>query len=102
MTFELLFRSGGHDKVSNLWRKETAQSAHALDLADLISNTLFELLIEFENLLGSLAQFIKQPRVLDGDYRLVGETLHQVQIALLEGLYFAARDNHHADCLAPP
>jgi hypothetical protein len=37
----------------------------------LIGNALFELLVEFDNFLGSLAQFIKQSRVLDGDHRLM-------------------------------
>jgi len=49
-----------------------------------------------------LAQFLKQPRVLNRDHRLVGETPHEIKFARLEGAYLAASDDHHADRLALP
>src|SRR5262249_53602652 len=41
MAFELPLCSGGYDQIGYLRRKETAQSAHALNFAHLVRNTLF-------------------------------------------------------------
>src|SRR5262249_35932949 len=49
-------------------RQEAAQSAHALDLANLIGDALFKMLIELADLFRALAQLAQQPRVLNGDY----------------------------------
>src|SRR6516165_10885450 len=53
---------------------------HALDFADLVSNALFELLIEFDNFLGPLAQFVQKAGILDGDDGLGGEVCCQVDV----------------------
>src|SRR5262249_52226290 len=45
MAFELLFSSSGDDQIGHLRRQEPPQPAHALDLADLIRDALFELLV---------------------------------------------------------
>jgi hypothetical protein len=45
MTFELLLRPRCNDQISHLRRQETPQSAHALDFAYLVGDTLFELLV---------------------------------------------------------
>src|SRR5262249_44797611 len=82
MTFELLFGPRCHDQVSDLWRQETAQPAHALDLANLIGAALFGLVVELRYLLCSLTQFVEQPHVLDGDHRLVGESPEKLNLPL--------------------
>src|SRR5215472_103920 len=55
MAFKLLFGSSGDDQIGHLRRQEPPQPAHALDLADLIGNALFKLLVE-------LIQIIQQSR----------------------------------------
>ena len=67
MTFQLLLRPRGYDQISHLRRQEAPQPAHAFDFANLISDALFELLVQFDeflrlrfHLLGSLAQFLQQ------------------------------------------
>jgi hypothetical protein len=70
MAFQLHFCSRRDYQISNLPREETAQPAHALDLANLIGDPVLQLLIE-------LIQVIEQPRVLDRDDGLGGETLHK-------------------------
>ena len=45
MAFELLLGSRSDDQIGYLRRKETPQSAHALDFAHLIGDALFELLV---------------------------------------------------------
>ncbi len=80
MTFELLLCPGCDDQISDLRRQETSQLTHALDFAYLLGDALFEFLIELGEflrlhlqLVSSLAQFVEQPRVLDGNDCLVGE-----------------------------
>jgi hypothetical protein len=46
MAFELLSRSRGDDQIRNLRREEAPQPTHPLDLADLVGDALFQLLIE--------------------------------------------------------
>ena len=81
MAFELLLAPRRNDQISHLRRQEAPQPAHALDFAYLVGDALFELLVEFDDfcdcasLLGSLAQFVQQSRVLDGDDGLSGEVL---------------------------
>jgi outer membrane biogenesis lipoprotein LolB len=43
MAFRLRFRSRRDDQIGDLRWQETTQPAHALDLADLIGDALFEL-----------------------------------------------------------
>jgi hypothetical protein len=59
MTFKLFFRAGGDYQISHLRRQETPQPAHALDFANLVGDALFELLVQFYYLFGSLAQFLQ-------------------------------------------
>src|SRR5215831_5145259 len=42
-------------------------------------------------------QFLEQPHVLDGDYRLVGEGLEQRNLLVGEGVHFGPADYDHAD-----
>src|SRR5215510_287816 len=42
VTFELLLRPGRDDQIGYLRRKETSQSAHALDFADLVGDALLK------------------------------------------------------------
>ena len=48
-------------------------------------------------LLKRLAQFIEQPRVLDGDDRLGGEILQQFNLFVGEGAHLVAIDRQDAD-----
>ena len=73
MAFELLFRPGSDDQIGYLRRKETSQSAHALDFADLVRDPLFKLLVQ-------LVEIVEQSRVLDGDHCLVGEGRGQLDL----------------------
>src|SRR4029077_1668904 len=80
------------------------QSAHALDFVNLVGNALFEGLVELNQLLGlrlhllrSFAQFLKQPRVLDGDDSLGSEVLDEVDLFVCEGANFLAVNDQRAD-----
>ena len=48
---------------------------------------------------GSLAQFVEQPRVLDGDNGLGGEVLHQLDLLVGERANFLPVQNDGADQL---
>src|SRR5215813_11570482 len=100
MAFELLFGPGRDDQIGDLRRQETAQPAHTLDLTDLISHTLFELLVELRYLLRSLTQFIEQTRVLDCDQCLVRECCGQLYLLLGERTHRLALQNNDANWLA--
>src|SRR6516165_10823016 len=49
-----------------------------------------------------LAQFVEQPRVVDGDHCLIGKAFHQVEFVLLERPHLASSDDHHTDRLSLP
>src|SRR6516165_9622594 len=49
-----------------------------------------------------LAQFVEQPRVVDGDHCLIGKALHQIEFVLLERPHLASSDDHHTDRLSLP
>src|SRR5262249_36203953 len=59
MAFKLLFSSRGDYQIGDLLWEETAQPAHAFDLADLISDALFQFFIQFDNLRGPFTQFLQ-------------------------------------------
>src|SRR5262249_16991700 len=88
---------------SHLWRQKTPQPAHALDFVHLVGDALFELLVEFHQLLGlrfyllcSLAQFVEQPRILDCDDGLSGEVRQQLDLFIREGLNLVTVDAYDA------
>src|SRR5262245_50485610 len=83
MAFELLLRSGCDDQIGYLRRKEPAQLTHPFDFADLVSDTLLELLVQ-------RVEIIDQPRVLDGDDGLGGEISEQIDLLFAEGAHFLA------------
>ena len=73
MALKLFLRSRGNDQIGDLRRQETSQSAHALDLAYLVGDTLFELLVELDNVLSSFTKFAEKARVvLDAAIQLHG------------------------------
>jgi hypothetical protein len=83
-----------------------AQPAHALNLADLVGDTLFELLVEFGDFLradfelfGSLALFFQQAGVLDGYNCLGREILQQSDLLISERTNLFAEDCNSADQL---
>src|SRR6516225_11421349 len=49
-----------------------------------------------------LAQFVEQPRVVDGDHCLIGKAFHQVEFVRLERPHLASSDDHHTDRLSLP
>src|SRR6516164_9794559 len=107
MAFKLLFRSRRDDQIGDLRREETAQPAHALDLADLVSNALFELLVELRyflrahlQLLRSLAQFVQKPGVLDRDYSLGSKIRDQLNLLVSKWAYLLAIDTDRANQFA--
>ena len=57
------------------------------------------LLQRFGEIVGALAQFVEQPRILDGDDGLGGKTRQQVDLCLAEGTNFLAIDRDQADQL---
>ena len=57
------------------------------------------LLQRFGEIVGALAQFVEQTCVLDGDHRLRGEILHQLDLLVGEGTHLLAVDNESADQL---
>ena len=73
VAFKLFLCARRDDQISHLRRKEPPQPAHALDLAYLVGDALFELLVELLNVVCSLAQFFQKSRVLDGDNSLIGK-----------------------------
>ena len=50
-------------------------------------------------IVGALAQLVEQPRVLDGDHRLGGEVLHQLDLLVGERPHLLAIDDDGADQL---
>ena len=53
----------------------------------------------FTQVIGALAQFVEQPRVLDGDHGLGGKTRQQVDLSFAERTNFLTIDRDHADQL---
>ena len=54
---------------------------------------------DFGEIVGALAQFVEQPRVLDGDDGLGGEVLHQLDLLVGERAHLLAVDGDGADQL---
>ena len=59
------------------------------------------LLQRFGELAGALTQLVEQPRVLDGDHRLVGEGLHQRDLLVGEGSHLLCGRCNAADSSFP-
>ena len=57
------------------------------------------LLQRLGEIVGALAQFVEQPRVLDGDHGLGGEVLHQLDLLVGERPDLLAVDDDGADQL---
>jgi len=55
MAFQLLFSSRRDDQIGHLWREETPKTTHPLYFADLIGNTLLQMLVQRLNLFCPLA-----------------------------------------------
>jgi hypothetical protein len=97
MAFKLLFAPGRHDQIGDLRRQEAPQPAHAFDFTDLVGDALLKLLVEFDNVLGSFAQFAEQARVFDSDHRLRGEVLQQLDLLFTERPDFLPIDGDRAN-----
>ena len=107
MAFKLLFRSRRDDQIGDLRREETAQPAHALDLADLVRDALFELLVELRyflrahlQLLRSFGQFVQKPGVLDRDHSLGSKIRDQLNLLVGKRAYLLAIDANRANQFA--
>ena len=78
---------------------------HRLQLARRTGNDLQHLarrgllLQRLAEIVGALAQFVEQPRVLDRDHRLRGEILHQLDLLAGKRAYLLAVDHESADQL---
>ena len=55
VAFELLLRARRNDQISDLWRQEAPQPAHALDFVDLVGDALLKFLFNFSTCFSSLA-----------------------------------------------
>src|SRR5262249_13957447 len=60
------------------------------------------LLQRLREIVGALAQFVEQPRVLDGDDGLGGEVLDQFDLLVREWLHLGTTDCEHTDGLVLP
>src|SRR5262245_50817528 len=107
MAFKLLFRAGRDYQIGNLRRQETAQPAHPLDLANLVNDTLFELLIELRyfqrahlQLRRSLAQLAQKPGVLDRDHSLSGKIRDQLNLLVGKWTHLLSIDTNRANQFA--
>jgi hypothetical protein len=65
----------------------------------LVSDALFELLVEFADLLCPLAQLAEQPSVLDGDDRLRGEVFDQFDLLFRENAWLLTTNIERANRL---
>src|SRR6185312_6462634 len=90
MAFELFFRAGGDNQIGYLRSQETPQLSHPLDFAYLVGDTLFELLVQFDDFLSSFAEFAEQPCVLNGDDSLGGEVRDEGNLLFGEGTHCLA------------
>src|SRR5690242_1274658 len=104
MALKLPFGSGCDYQIRHLGREKTAQPAHALDLADLVGDALFELFVEFGyflraqlQLIRSLAQFIQKPGVLDRDHGLGGKIRDELNLIVGKWAYLLAIDSNRAN-----
>src|SRR5215831_6831929 len=107
MAFKLLFRPRRDYQIGDLRRQETAQPAHPFDLANLLDDTLFELLVELRyflrahlQLLRSLAQLVQKPGVLDRDHSLSSKIRDQLNLLVGERAYLLPIDANRANQFA--
>ena len=61
------------------------------------ADTVRKELVKLGEVVGALAQLVKQPRVLDGDDGLGGKVLHQFDLLVRERSHFCAIDKKGAD-----
>src|ERR1700732_725014 len=85
------------DEVGELWRQEPAQFAGPPDPGEFPRDPRLQLAVPAGNLLGTLAQFAQQPRVLDRDNRLRGEVLQQRDLLVRKRPHFLPKDIDEAD-----
>ena len=77
MAFEDFLVALRDDQLGKLRREKPLQPPDPAQLLDLLGDPRFEPAVEFGDLLGALAQFAQQPRVLHRDHRLRREILQQ-------------------------
>src|SRR5215475_6417741 len=107
MAFKLLFRPRRDYQIGDLRRQETAQPAHPFDLANLLDDTLFELLVELRyflrahlQLLRSLAELVQKPGVLDRDHSLGSKIRNQLNLFVGKWAHLLAIDTDSANQFA--
>jgi hypothetical protein len=100
MAFELLLAPRRHNQVSHLGRQEAPQPAHAFDFANLVGDALFVFGLRLQ-LARSFAQFVEQPRVLDGNDRLGGEVLDEFDLLLNRRTSWRAREKRTNKFVVP-
>ena len=104
MAFELLLRARRDDQVGDLRRQEAAQPAHPLDLADLLVDAPFEVLVQDAQLLRLrlqlarlLPDLVEQASILDGDHGLCGEVRREPDLLLGKRGDFIAGERKDTD-----
>src|SRR5271163_610528 len=98
MAFEDFLVALRDDQLGELRREKPLQSPDAAQLFDLLSDPRVKTTIEFGDLLGALAKFAEEPRVLDCDDRLRREILQQRDLLVAKGSTFLTSNGDRADC----
>ena len=96
MTFEDLLLASRDDEFRELRCKKPLQPPDPIQFLDLLGDTGFETAVEFGDLLGTLAQVVEEPSVLDRDDRLRGEILQQRYLLIGKGPDFLTIDLERA------
>ena len=77
MAFEDLLVTLRDDQFGKLRREKPLQPSNSAQFVNLLGHPRFEPAIEFADLIGALAQFAQQPRILHRDNRLGREVLQE-------------------------
>src|SRR6516162_2413710 len=97
MAFEDLLVTLRDDELGQLRREEPLQPPDPAQFANLLGDPRFQAAIKFGHLLGALAQFAKEPRILHGDDCLRSEIFQERDLLVGKWADFAARDRKGAD-----
>ena len=90
MAFEDLLVTLRDDEFSKLRREKALQPSDAAQFVNLLGDPRLQIAVQLPDLLGALAQFAQQPRVLHRDDRLGCKVLQQRNLLVREGADFLA------------
>src|SRR6516165_5160754 len=97
MAFEDFFVALRDDQLGKLRCEKPLQPSDTPQFLDLFSNPRFEAAVQLSYLIGALAQFVQQPRVLHCNNRLRGEILQQRDLLVGKRADLLAEDMEHAE-----